>query len=445
MVRRLMLWIPAAFLVGFAGGVGYRTWPRMPNPPLSVAPWSPICAYADNHLVLRSPSGIFAAEVGKYKDELQAYLRFDYLASRQATKGHPVLLSVRWDCSGPTYRVRVLLPDDLLTALPYVEDLRALGFINHFYLECPSRSQVDYAEQQTLLFETAYNNPIQQALKGLTASELVQPLARFLVFKSQTDRRVRERIEPVPITLSLKQARQLAKDIISVAGFYGLPVYALVGVGAMENDFMSANGDLQHAVWKRRAAKGDIVVKRWRRRVLVCDSSVGIWQLTRETLQYAHSLYLRDRTKRDYLALPARLRPPPELSEYVGDNGEALTTYAGLLLRHLVDRFHGNLDEAIGAYNSGPKRPNGDYAAEVETIADYTQTVIEHAIALDVESARPSVWRRPAQEPDLEAQMETAPATVSPEPEFPDALNYSVGVTPQARIIPQLQAPKLTR
>ncbi|HTV57214.1 MAG TPA: hypothetical protein VMI06_20140 [Terriglobia bacterium] len=445
MVRRLILWVPAAFLIGFAGGVAYRAWPRIPQLQLSLAPRSPICVYADHHLVLRSPSGIFAAEVGTYKDELQAYLRFDYLASRQATKGHPVFLSTRWDCSGPAYRVGILLPDDLLTALPYVEHLRALGFINHFYLECPSRSQVDYGEQQTLLFETAYNNPIQQGLKEATPSALVQPLARFLVFKSQTDRRVREGIEPVPITLSLEQARQLAKDIITVAEFYGLPVSALVGVGAMENDFMNANGDLQHAVWKRRAAKGDIVVKRWRRRVLVCDSSVGIWQLTRQTLQYAHSLYLQDRTKRDYTALPARLRPPLELGEYVGDDREALTTYAGLLLRHLVDRFHGNLDEAIGAYNSGPKRPNGDYAAEVETIAGYAQKIMEHAIALDVESARPSVWRRPAGEPDPEAQMETAPATVSLEPDFPDALTYSVGVTPQARIIPQLQAPKLTR
>jgi hypothetical protein len=445
MVRRLILCVPIAFVIGFAGGVGYRKWPRMPNLPLPVAPHSPICAYAGSQLVLRSPSGIFAAEVGRYKNELQAYLRFDYLASRQATKGHPVLLSVSWDCSGPIYRVGILLPDDLLTALPYLDRLRDLGFITDSYLECPSRLQVKSAEQQTRLFETAYNTPVEKELRSLTASELAQPLARFLVFKSQTDRRVREGIEPVPTTLSVQEAQPLARDIISVADFYGLPVYALVGVGAMENDFMNANGDLQHAVWKRHPAKGDIVVKRWRRRVLVVDSSVGIWQLTRETLKYAHSLYLRDRTKRDYLALPPRLRPPPELSEYVGDDREVLTTYAGLLLRHLVDRFHGDLEQAIGAYNSGPKRPNGDYAAEVETIADYTQKVMEHAIALNSEAEPASVWRRPTQEPTLDAQINEAPATVSREPAFPDALSYAVGVTPQARIIPQLQGPKMPR
>jgi hypothetical protein len=443
MVRRLILCIPVAFIIGFAGVAGYRTWPREPNPPPALVPRSPICAYVDRRLVLRSPSEVFAAEVGKFKDELQAYLRFEYLASRPATQGHPVLLTVSWTCTGPDYHLRILLPDNLLTAVPYVDRLQALGLISKFYLECPSRPQVAYAEQQTRLFETAYNNPVRQKLKDLASSDLVQPLARFLVFKSETDRRVREGIEPVPAPLSPRQARQLARDIITVAKFYGLPVDVLVGVGAMENNFMNANGDLQHAVWKRRAAKGDIVLKRWRRRVLVCDSSVGIWQLTRETLRYAHSLYLHDRAKRDYMTLPSRLRPPPELGEYVGANREVLTTYAALLMRNLLDRFHGNLEEAIGAYNGGPKHPSIDYASEVEMVADYARKVMEHAVALDDETAQASVWRnRLPQAAALQAEMDPAPAPVSLPRVVPEALSYAVGVTPQARIIPLLQAPK---
>jgi hypothetical protein len=445
MARRLTFCISAAFIIGLAGGAVYRMWPRMPNPPPPLEPQSLICSCADRQVVLRSPTGVFAAEVGDFKNELQAYLQFDYLASRQVTRGYPVLLSVSWSCTGPQYRLGILLPNNFLAALPYVDYLRDLGFIHQFAVKCPSRSQVAFAQEQTQLFEAAYSSTVEQSLTDLPASELVQPLARFLAFKSQTDRRVRERIEPVPTTLSMQQARQLAEDIISVAKFYGLPVDVLVGVGAMENDFMNANGDLQHAVWKRRAGKEDIVVKRWRRRVLVCDSSVGIWQLTRETLQYAHSLYLRDRTKRDYTSLPPRLRPPLVLGEYIGEHREALTTYAGLLLRHLIDRFHGNLEKAIGAYNSGPKRPNGDYAAGVETIADYSREIMQHAIAFDDEAVRPSVWRRPPRAEALEARIDAAQATVLPQPEFPDALSYSVGGTPRARIIPVLQGPKLPR
>jgi hypothetical protein len=446
MLRRLLIGIPAVFLIAVAGAVGYRTWPRKLHVPLVVVPRSLICTYIGQRLVLRSPSGALVAEVGRFKDELQAYLRFEYLASRQVTRDHPVLLTTHWSCTGLRYRLRILVPNDVLTAVPYVERLRALGFVSRFRLEFPSQSQVAYAEQQTQLFKTAYNNPVPSKLSSLSASEVKQPLARFLVFKSETDRRVRQEIEPVPAPLSVQQARQLAGDIISVADFYGLPVDVLVGVGAMENDFMNMNGDLQHAVWKRRSAKGDIVLKRWRRRVLVCDSSVGLWQITRDTLEYAHSLYLRDLTKRDYASLPARLRPPLELSEYAEDNREVLTTYAALLLRHLLDRFHGNLEEAVGAYNGGPKHPNTDYTSEVYAVADYARKIVEHAVALDDETTPPPVWLAPpAQAATLEAQVAPEPVASPPLAVFPDILNYSVGAAPGTRIFPELQAPKLTR
>jgi hypothetical protein len=445
MLRWLLFWIPAVFIIEVAGAVGYRTWPRKLNVPLLVCR-SPICTYTGRRLVLRSPSGAVAAEVGTFKDELQAYLRFEYLVSRPTIRDHAVLLTSDWNCTGPLYRLRILLPNDILTAVPYVEKLRALGLIPAFRLEFPTRPQVAYAEQQTRFFQTTYDNPVRDKLKDLSPSEIKEPLARFLVFKSETDRRVRQGIKPVPTPLSIQEARQLAGAIISVAGFYGLPIDVLVGVGAMENNFMDMNGDLQHALWRRRAAKGDIVVKRWRRRVLVCDSSVGVWQLTRKTLQYAHSLYLQDRTKRDYLSLPPRLRPAPELSEYVGDNREVLTTYAALLLRHLVDHFGGDLGKAVGAYNGGPRHPNADYASDVEMVADYARKIMEHAVAFNDETAHPSVWlARPPQTPMLETQTVREPDAFPRPLDFPPALSFSVGPVPDARIIPGLQASKRPR
>src|SRR5207249_10523844 len=200
-------------------------------------------------------------------------------------------------------------------------------------------------------------------------------LARFLVFKSQTDNRVLARSDPVPRPLTQEQATQLAADILDVAQFYSLPLDYFLGVGAMENDYMDVDGDLTHAVWKKRAQPDDIVLRRTRKRVMVSDYAIGTWQITRETLRAAHVLYLKD--KRDYNLLPARLRPPRELD--VNSVSDAvLTTYAGLLLRNLLDYFHGDVEKAIGAYNGGIKTPNPDYASGVTRVSEYARRVLEH-------------------------------------------------------------------
>jgi hypothetical protein len=148
----------------------------------------------------------------------------------------------------------------------------------------------------------------------------------------------------------------------------------------MENDYMDVDGDLSHAVWKKRVQRGDIVLRRTRKRVMVSDYAIGTWQITRETLRAAHQLYLRD--KRDYSQLPARLRPPREL-DVNSVNDAVLTTYAGLLLRDLLDHFGGDVDKAIGAYNGGVRNPNPAYASGVKTVADYARRILEHASALD--------------------------------------------------------------
>src|SRR5207248_3133376 len=170
-----------------------------------------------------------------------------------------------------------------------------------------------------------------------------------------------------------------------VAHFYDLPLDYFMGGGAMENDYMDVNGDLTHAVWKKRAQRGDIVLRRTRKRVMVSDYAMGTWQITRETLRAAHQLYLHD--KRDYSQLPARLRPPRELDlNNVSD--AVLTTYAGLLLRDLLDHFGGDVEKAIGdvekaigAYNGGVRTPNPDYASSVKNVADYARRILEHASA----------------------------------------------------------------
>jgi hypothetical protein len=136
----------------------------------------------------------------------------------------------------------------------------------------------------------------------------------------------------------------------------------------------------QGKVCKRKAQPGDIVVKRKHGRVLVLNYSIGVWQITRETLRYAHQLYLAD--ARDYPQLPERLRPPQELDLDKIDS-HVLTTYAGLLLRDLLDRFGGDVTKAIGAYNGGSNNPNLTYAEGVSTVADYARNILQQAALMN--------------------------------------------------------------
>ena len=143
---------------------------------------------------------------------------------------------------------------------------------------------------------------------------------------------------------------------------------------------MNVPGDLANTAWKRFAEPGDIVLARRRHRVEVINSSSGVWQITRQTLRHAQRLYLAD--KRDYSQLPERLRPPKKLNIDQVDP-EVLTTYAGLLLRDLLDKFHGDAMLAAGAYNGTDKHPNPLYAAGVEAVADYARRILNGAAELN--------------------------------------------------------------
>ena len=369
-------------VVSVAAWVGYRTWPRKLT--IVLSPRLPTPSFRSGRLTVQAPSDVLLGEVGTFRDELRAYLYFEYLKSLKSVDEHEVLLTVTEDQVGPLYRLDIAVLHDLLTAVPYLADLQAKRFISAFDLDFVSDNQLAYKRQQTEIFEAAYNAPIRRKLEKLSPSELVTPLVHFMIFKSKTDRRVREGIEPVPMPLSSQRAHELAADIITVAQFYSLPLDLFLGIGAMENNYMNVNGDLRHVVWKKRAQKGDIVLKRRHGRVLVSDFSVGLWQVTLETLRYAHKLYLQDRKKRDYTALPGRLQPSSDLDVDL-TRPEVLTTYAGLLFRDLLDRFGGDVVKAVGAYNGGP-HPNLKYAAGVQLVAEYARKILEHAGILNGEA-----------------------------------------------------------
>jgi len=369
----------AAFCVavGVTGVWLVRRW-RVPPMPRIDTPVLPV-AWVDNGAVkMKMPSGYLLGEVGQYDDELTAYLRFEYLRGLKTVSAADVLMTSTEIKGEPRYRLYIILPNDIFHGAEYLATLEIGGFIDGFELVPVPEVQVSDWRKQTSLFYAAYSQPVRERLLSLPAEYLTSAVARFILFKVKTDRRVRERIEPAPAALSEEQSLEFAADMIEVAKFYQVPLSMLLGVGAMENNYLDVRGDLKHTVWKRRAQPGDIVLKRRKGRVLVSNYSIGPWQITRETLRYVHALYLKD--KRDYNLLPERLRPPKKLDLNQVD-AHVLTTYAGLLLRQLLDHFDGNVEKAVGAYNGGAGNPNAQYAEGVSMVATYAHRVLGMAAA----------------------------------------------------------------
>jgi hypothetical protein len=354
------------------------TWP--PKPPVPSARDIPVVRWEGSVMKVELPQGDLLGEVGEYDDELTAYLRFEYLRGLEGVAADTVLMTSSEVSGEPKYRLYVILPNELFGGATYLAQLEIAGYIDGFELVNAATAEVNDWRSQTQIFYEAYNKPMQEKLLSLPASYLTSAVARFILFKVKTDRRVRERIEPVPTELSLAQSQEFAADMIEVAKFYQIPLSMLLGIGAMENNYLDVRGDLQHAVWKRHAEPGDIVLKRRRGRVLVSNYSIGPWQITRETLRYVYALYLKDKHERDYDLLPERLRPPEKL-DLNQVNAHVLTTYAGLLLRELLDHFHGDAEKAEGAYNGGTGNPNAKYAEGVSMVADYAHRVLSMAAA----------------------------------------------------------------
>ncbi|HWB85877.1 MAG TPA: hypothetical protein VG675_17170 [Bryobacteraceae bacterium] len=374
------LWITltvVAVLALAAVGVD-RLWPRR----LDVRPTLliPVWERSDGRDVLTLPGRFLVAEISTYDDEFFAYLMFSYFGTTPDLKDTQVLLTYQTGEGELHYAVQLLLPNDLLSSLSLLNEVHAEGLIGEPSWRYVTTGTLDRLRYQTHLFLTAYSLPGHEKLEDLTRPQLVAYIRRFVRFKSLTDKRTRSKSETAPEPLTSDEAHQLAEDIVSVADFYSLPLDFFLGIGAMENNYMNVEGDLQHAIWKRRAQPGDVVLKRRRGRVLVVNSSLGVWQITRETLRYAHKLYLKD--TRDYSLLPERLRPPKEL-DFTHINPEVLTTYAGLLFRDLLDRCGGDVAKAVGAYNGGIRNPNPKYAEGVATVAEYARRVMEHAAVLN--------------------------------------------------------------
>jgi hypothetical protein len=364
---------------------------RSEQMPASRSERLPYPVVVEGRVELITPGYVFTAPIASYRDELFAFLMFDYLRHNAAMGTLQILLTFDEKDTAAPYTLVMRGRNDLRAS---IADLAALRFpvsvpAQHWTLTPADR--VKTLEQQTQIFISAYNMPVRRKLEDLPRRALETYVRRFIRFKSATDPRIRRNIEPVPEPLTSGDAQRLAGDILTIADFYSLPLEFFLGIGAMENNYMNVRGDLEHSIWKRRPAPDDIILERRRGRVRVLNDSAGVWQITRETLRYAHSLIQKD--QRDYSTLPEHLRPPEQmLVEEV--HPHVLTTYAGILLRDLLDTFDGDVMLAVSAYNGGPERPNLRYGAGVHRAAAHARRVLEQAAALNGEAVVNKSWIR---------------------------------------------------
>jgi hypothetical protein len=377
-VRAISLVLAAIAVFGVLGWVAYRLWQRSIDvwTPAFVARWE----QSDEAERITLPGRFLVAELGRYDDEFLAYLMFDYFRSSPQFRNSEVLLSCSSSGAGLSYRAEAHLPNDLLSSVWLLAEAHARGLINETTWRYVPGEVLDELRHQTRTALTAYSYPTSQRLEDYSHEKLVALTQRFVQFKSLTDPRIRRKIEPVPRPLTSVDAHRLAENIVNVAGFYELPLDHFLGIGAMENNYLTVEGDLKNVIWKLAPEPGDVVLKRSRGKALVHNPSSGVWQITRETLRYAHRLYLRD--DRDYSLLPQRLHPPTRL-DVKNVPPEVLTTYAGLVFRDLLDRSTGDVAVAVGAYNGGLRKPNQVYAAGVQLVAEYARRTLESAAALD--------------------------------------------------------------
>jgi len=369
------VWLMLLATVAWAG---YRLWPRRLD--LRPVAMVPECKHIVNKDVVILPARFLVVRIGNYDDEFLAYLMFTYLRGRPFLKDTEVLLTYPKAGNTLAYAIELQMPNDLLASMSRLFDAEARGWIGKPEWRYLTADALDRLRYETQLVSTAYNFPPRHKLEDLSRKQLVTYLRRFIRFKSLTDPRIRGNAEPVPHALTSDEAHGLAEDIMTVAGFYGLPLDFFLGIGAMENNYMDVPGDLLHTVWKARAEKGDVVLQRKRGRVVILNCCSGVWQITRQTLRYAHRLYSADH--RDYSLLPAHLRPPADL-DVTSVRPEVLTTYAGLLFRDLLDQCAGDVEMAVGAYNGGLRHPNRQYAAGVQRVAEYARRVMERAAVLN--------------------------------------------------------------
>src|SRR5438067_3545272 len=127
-----------AGLLAFAacGYTDYRLWPL--DLPAAAHPRIPSTAIQGKRLLVPFAVGVPAAEIATFNDQLEAFLRFEYLRGREARVGHDtsrMLLTAAKTAKGPRYKIFIVTDNDRLTAEPELASLVGRNLIAHYEFE----------------------------------------------------------------------------------------------------------------------------------------------------------------------------------------------------------------------------------------------------------------------------------------------------------------------
>src|SRR5207248_8166336 len=147
------------------------------------------------------------------------------------------------------YRIVLVLPNDLIAGINKLLALQDAGLTAKVAYSWRTHEVVRKYVAETTLFVEAFQASSQRSFGRMKKEELHSYLRRFIRFKALTDPRIHGGSNTIPSPLTPSQADRLAADMIAVADFYDFPLDLLIGIGAMENKFMSVAGALQNTKW----------------------------------------------------------------------------------------------------------------------------------------------------------------------------------------------------
>lgn len=293
---------------------------------VGIAPQHP-AVVAHPKVAITFPGRHLIARAGEYPDELDAY---QAVLNLRETAGPAVPIAATRSTASAA--VILELPDDLLQTVPILEQLRGTLLGRSVDWAVTGREQLRQWREESLLFEEIYGD-----------------LPR------------RRKTAP-------GQPAYIVRDIVTVARFYDLSPRFFRPVPYPHR--------LPASRWTRYPRANQAVLLRNPAAALVVENDSVEWQEVLDALIHAQALVDADR--RDYASLPDRLQPSRRLD--LETRPDALFTYAGVLLRHLVDKAGGENLEAITARADRPDNPNVRYDPGVRRAAMYARRVLTHAL-----------------------------------------------------------------
>ncbi len=169
--------VPAISIVAACGLKAWfqRVWTIQPLP--STAPLTTtVDVDPSGRVSIRIPNHLFSTRVATFRDELFAYLMYQFYVDSQTFKRDRLLLYYTGKTSDsktePEYRIDLVLSGDFIKAVDRVAELNEARSIAGFDWDLVPAGRIKYRQSQTELFIAAYNLPVRRKMEDLSPKEL---------------------------------------------------------------------------------------------------------------------------------------------------------------------------------------------------------------------------------------------------------------------------------